>query len=109
LSAIILGANGQYLKIPLMFYGLNKNISVHAMIDLGASSSFIHCNLVKDHKIKEIVLPSSIPLYNIDNSGNAAGKIRTMVILETTIGQKRKKLPFLVMDIGLEKVILGID
>jgi hypothetical protein len=92
-----------------MFHGLKKNISVHAIIDSGASSSFIHCNFIKEHKIKEIVLPSSIPLYNIDNSGNAAGEIRTMVILETTIREKRKKLPFLVTDIGLEKVILGID
>jgi hypothetical protein len=79
------------------------------MIDLGALSSFIHCNFVKENKIKEIALPTPIPLYNIDNSSNAAGEIKTMVILETTIGQKKKKLPFLVTDIGLEKVILGID
>jgi hypothetical protein len=92
-----------------MFHGLNKNISVYAMIDSGASSSFIHCNFIEEQRIKEIALPSPIPLYNINNSGNTVGEIRTMVILETTIGQKRKKLPFLVTDIGLEKVILGID
>jgi hypothetical protein len=32
-----------------------------------------------------------------------------MVVLDTTIGDKQKKLLFLVTDIGLEKVILGID
>jgi hypothetical protein len=32
-----------------------------------------------------------------------------MVLLDTSIGDKRRKLPFLVTDIGMEKVILGID
>jgi hypothetical protein len=79
------------------------------MIDLGASSSFVHHSFVKEHKIKEIVLPSPILLYNINNSGNTTREIRTMVILETTIGEKWKKLLFLVTNISLEKVILGID
>jgi hypothetical protein len=48
-------------------------------------------------------------LYNIDNSRNTAGEIKTMALLDTTIRDKRKKLPFLVTDIGLEEVILGID
>jgi hypothetical protein len=59
--------------------------------------------------MKTIILPSPILLYNIDNSGNAAGEIKSMVLLDTTIGNKRRKLPFLVIDIGVEKVILGID
>jgi hypothetical protein len=79
------------------------------MIDSGASSSFIYYKFVKENKIKTISLPSPIPLYNINNSGNTAGKITTIVILNTTIGEKRRKLPFLVTDIGLEEVILGID
>jgi hypothetical protein len=92
-----------------MFYGHSRDISVKAMIDSGASSSFVYCNFVKEKKIKTITLLSPIPLYNIDNSGNAAGEIRTMVLLDTLIGDKRRKLPFLVTDIGMEKVILGID
>jgi hypothetical protein len=32
-----------------------------------------------------------------------------MVILDTTIEEKQKKLPFLVTNIGQEEVILGID
>jgi hypothetical protein len=107
-SAIILGANGQHLKIPLMFHGL-IDIPVNAMIDSGASSSFIHYKFVQDKKIKTIPLPSPIPLYNIDNSGNTAGEITHMTIIETTIGENRRKLPFLVTDIGSESVILGID
>jgi hypothetical protein len=79
------------------------------MIDSRASSSFIHCNFIKENKIKTITLPSPIPLYNIDNSGNMAGEIKIMVLLDTTIGNKKRKLPFLVTNIGLEKVILGID
>jgi hypothetical protein len=59
--------------------------------------------------MKIITLPSLIPLYNIDNSGNVAGEITTMVLLDTSIGDKKRKLPFLVMDISIEKVILGID
>jgi hypothetical protein len=44
-----------------MFYGLSKNISVKAMIDSGASSSFVYCNFVKENKIKTITLPSPYP------------------------------------------------
>jgi hypothetical protein len=79
------------------------------MINSGASSSFIHYKFVKDNRIKTISLPSPIPLYNIDNSSNTAREITTMAILDTTIGEKCRKLPFLVIDIGLENVILGID
>jgi hypothetical protein len=50
-----------------------------------------------------------MPLYNIDNSRNAAGEIKTMVLFDTTIGNKKRKLLFLVTDISIEKVILGID
>jgi hypothetical protein len=92
-----------------MFHGHSKTISVNAMIDSGASSSFVHCNFIKENNIKTITLPSPIPLFNIDNSGNAAGEIRTIALLDTTIGNKRRKLSFLVTNIGLEKVILGID
>jgi hypothetical protein len=79
------------------------------MINLGTSSSFVHYSFVKQNKIKTISLPSPIPLYNIDNSGNAVGKISTIVILDTTIRDKQKKLLFLVTNIDQEKVILGID
>jgi hypothetical protein len=91
-----------------MFHG-QIDVSVNAITDSGAFLSFIHYKLVKENKIKTISLPTPIPLYNINNSGNSAGEITTMAILNTTIGKKQRKLPFLVTDIGLEKAILGID
>jgi hypothetical protein len=100
--------NGQHLKIPIMFHR-QIDTSINAMIDSGASSLFIHHKFVKTNKIRTISLPSPIPLYNIDNSGNLASKITIMAILDTSIGEKQRKLLFLVIDIGAESIILGTD
>jgi hypothetical protein len=96
-SATILGANRQHLKIPLIFHRQSE-VSVHAMIDSSASSSFIHHKFVQQNKIKTIPLLSPIPLYNIDNSGNTAGEITTMAILDIQWPTKRI-LCFAILDV----------
>ena len=92
-----------------MFHGRSRTISLSAMIDSGASSSFINKNFIHKNNIKTHKLPKNIPLYNIDNSPNSIGLISEYAILRTQIGEEKKNLIFLVVDIGQEDVILGID
>jgi hypothetical protein len=92
-----------------MFYGRSCTISLSAMIDSNASSLFINKNFIHKNNIKTYRLPENIPLYNIDNSPNSIGLISKYAILQTQIGKERKNLIFLVVDIGQENVILGID
>jgi hypothetical protein len=92
-----------------MFYGCLYTISLSAMIDSSASSSLINKNFIQKNNIKMHKLPKNIPLYNIDNSPNSIGLISKYTILRSQIGEERKNLIFLVVDIGQEDVILGID
>jgi predicted aspartyl protease len=101
--------NEQHLKIPIMFHGQSHTIFLSAMIDSGASSSFINKKFILKNNMKTHKLPKNIPLYNIDNSPNSIGLISEYAILKTQISKERKNLIFLVVDIGQEDVILGID
>jgi hypothetical protein len=92
-----------------MFYGCLRTISLSAIIDSSASSLFINKKFIYKNNIKTHKLPKNIPLYNIDNSPNSISLISKYTILRTQIGKEKKNLIFLVVDIGQENVILGID
>jgi hypothetical protein len=79
-----------------------------AMVDCGASSPFLSKRFVKQHHVLIKPLSSLITLYKIDMTKNKAGTITHSAELDVRVGAHREKLRFLVTDIGLEDVVLGI-
>jgi hypothetical protein len=53
-------------------------------------------------------LSQEIPLYNIDSSRNRAGKISHFVWLWLMIGSFNEEQEFLITELGLEAVVLGL-
>src|SRR5882672_9459298 len=58
--------HSEHLIIPIIINYKNKIIQTQAMIDSGATSSFIDNNFVKDHNLPLDKKPLSIPLHVID-------------------------------------------
>ena len=78
------------------------------MIDSGATSLFIHGDFCKQHKILTVPLKQEITLYNIDGTKNEAGSITHCTRLQLTVGSYTFKEEFLVTNINLEDIILGL-
>ena len=78
------------------------------MVDSGATSLFIDCKFVNQHRMLLEPLTQPITLYNIDGSLNEAGSITHKVRLLLKVGQDEEKFNFFVTSLGPEKVILGL-
>lgn len=64
-----------HIHFDIQLFGKYKTADLKAMLDCGASTLFIHPQLVKAKNISTQHLPRPIPLRNIDNSLNAIGMI----------------------------------
>jgi hypothetical protein len=78
------------------------------MIDSGATALFINKHFVQCHHIICSLLPNTIALHNIDGSKNKAGLLTHFARLTLTIGSWNEPTDFLVTDLGLKDIILGL-
>jgi predicted aspartyl protease len=97
------------MHVPITLAGLNRKMTVAAMIDSGASTLFISQKLVKTHEIRTRRLEQPIQLLNIDGTPNRAGQITHVAPLQMTIGTVTEHWEFVVTDLGPEDVVLGIE
>lgn len=79
------------------------------MVDSGATTKFMNQCFVHENKVCTRKLKHPIPLYSIDGLLNKAGSISEVAVLYMKIGDHEEKVVFMVMDIGPEDVILGLD
>ena len=94
--------------IACLLKGRHRTTKVAAMVDSGATSLFIDCKFVNQHKMLLEPLKQPITLYNIDGSLNEAGSITHKVRLLLKVGQDKEKFDFFVTSLRPEKVILGL-
>ena len=97
-----------HFHIVCLLKGRHRTTKVAAMVDSGATSLFIDCKFVNQHKMLLEPLTQPITLYNIDGSLNEAGSITHKVRLLLKVGQDEEKFDFFVTSLGPEKVILGL-
>jgi len=95
------------MKVPVSFRTCYAMANKRILVDLGATDNFIHPKFVKHLHVGMQELDCSMKIWNIDGTTNKAGKLTHFVdLLVQTKGQE-KKMRFLVMDLGVEDVILG--
>ncbi|EUC60615.1 Transposon Tf2-1 polyprotein, putative, partial [Rhizoctonia solani AG-3 Rhs1AP] len=78
-----------------------------ALIDSGATTSFIHPKIVEKFRFPTITLDTPRTIHMLDGTTTKAGKCWKKVHLEFICEQKRNSSDFLVSDIGQHEVILG--
>ncbi len=81
------------------------------MVDSGALTVFINKRFIKGNWVSVKKLDQHIPLFNIDGTPNALGRvISELATLGLTIGDHiEKDLKFHITDIGPKDVIIRID
>jgi len=87
-------------------------VTTSALVDSGASTTFISKRLVKDLQFKVKRFPQEIPLLNIDGTRNNAGSITHYVELTLAVPHARGHISttiFAVTDIDDQDIIIGID
>ena len=96
--------------LPVELKGRNNSLKVAAMVDCGASATFVDRKFAEEHCMVKHKLRDPILLYNIDGSRNMAGDITEFVCIpELQIdGHMEKPVEFLVTELGKESIILGM-
>ncbi|KAF9803489.1 hypothetical protein IEO21_09671 [Rhodonia placenta] len=79
------------------------------MVDSRATMKFINKCFIAENKVQMRRLKEPILLYNIDGTLNKDGSISEVAMLQIQIGDHIEKTVFMVMDIGPEDVIVGLD
>ena len=80
-----------------------------ALIDSGATQSFIHHNIVRSLKLNTKKLECPISILNVDGTTNSHGLIREEVKTKLSVGSWSGEISLLVADLYDSQVILGAD
>jgi hypothetical protein len=102
--------NIQSIRIPILIYATEgaQIIDTFALVDSGATRSFIDRDLVQKRKIPMLHLPHPLQAQNIDGTHNSGGVIRHKVSIFMRIGDAEERREFLVLNCGKENMILGL-
>ena len=101
--------NSSHFHIPVILYGRNKSKEVIAMVDCGATDTFLSSRFVSKNKVKTRKLDKPVPILNIDGSPNVHGSITEVAVLRMDIGSHSEKVVFPITDVGTEDVVIGLD
>ena len=80
------------VKLPLSFRTLDTRevFSITALLDCGATDSFLNKGMIDHFKLEVKALDQTIPMYNADGGCNKLGDITGYVDLEMTIGNQKE-------------------
>ena len=95
---------GPHFHIPITLKGHNRSKEVVAMVDSGASTTFIHRRFVKENNIETIALRRARDVYNVDGTINKAGRITAAAPYKTNYKEElENKGYFLVEEVYFTK------
>ncbi len=95
------------MKVPVSFRTRYAMANKRILVDSGATDNFIHPKFVKHLHVGMQELERPMKIWNIDGTTNWAGRLTHFVDLLVQTQGQGKKMCFLVMDLGVEDVILG--
>jgi hypothetical protein len=100
--------NAQSIRIPVSIYATEgaQIVDMFALMDSGATRSFIDRDLVQKRKIPMLRLPRPLRAQNIDGTHNRGGIIWHKVSIFVQIGDAEERREFLVLNCGKENMIL---
>jgi len=83
--------------------------SVKALLDSGATGSFIDRDFVRSKGINTQTLSRNIPVFNVDSSPNKAGQISKVVDILLCYKTYSKRMLLAVSRLGKQSLILGYN
>ena len=101
------GPNSLSLKVELQTTDTAYVVGVMALLDCGATGSFIDTDFVTKHRLMVRQLVQPIPVYNVDGSSNEAGAITAVVDVILQYRDHSERTPLAVTNLGHQNVILG--
>jgi len=103
-------SSSQHLIIPVAVINGQRRIATHAMLDSGASNSFINASFVREHHIPTARLDREVPVYVIDGRPIATGSITHRTTpFGLTVSTHHESLALDVTNIGDYPILLGLD
>src|SRR6266702_2747152 len=95
------------MHIPVSIRISNAMADTKALVDSGATDCFMSEKFIQRMKLGKRPLQKPRKIWNIDNTANRAGEITHYIILDIQTGGARRKIQFLVTNIGSEDIVLG--
>ena len=105
----VVGTNQyQSFEVPITLNGERRNLQ--ALIDSGATHSFIHKRIVDKFTIKPEKLKRPIYLLNVNRTPNSHGTVTHQIYTKLEIDNGWKgKIPLLITEINDSEIILGAN
>lgn len=96
------------MRIPIEVIKVRTTVRILALLDSGATHSFISPRLVEQHRWKTEKLRKPMQVFNADASQNSDGTIQYKVPLYFRIGRKVMFQNFYITNIGDDDLVLGM-
>jgi len=111
LSISALDARGTSLLLPVEIGTTDTGElhSVKALLDSGATGSFIDRDFVRSKGINTRTLSRNIPVFNVDGSPNEAGQISEVVDILLCYKTHSERMLLAVSGLGKQSLILGYN
>lgn len=98
-----------HIHIPVLLTGTTRQKEVIALVDSGATNTFISRRFIQENHVLTQKLKHPILLFNIDRTENRDGSITKLVLLQMRIRDHMEKVAFSVIDIGPKDLIIGLN
>jgi len=80
---------------------------IKALVDSGATDCFMSKDFIRRMKLGQRPLQKPRKIWNIDNTANHDGPITHYVDLDVQTKERRRKIRFLITNVGNEDIVLG--
>ncbi len=100
-------AQNKAIKASISLYTKKERATKKALLDSGATESFIHPRLIKEAKLKKNPLMKLRKVKNVNGTLNKAGAVTHMTMFKVRYQGKETCHKFLIADIGEDDIILG--
>ena len=99
------------VKLRLSFRALDTRevFSTTALLDSGATDSFIDKGMIDRYGLEVIAFDRPIPVFNADGGRNKLGDITGYVDLEMSIGDHKEIMRLHATSLGQERIFIGHD
>jgi aspartyl protease len=95
------------MKVPIVIQMSEQRATRNALLDSGATESFIHPRVVHELRLHTNQLHHPRTVRNVDGTDNKLGKVMDEVRLSIRHENYDEEHRFLVADIGEDDIILG--
>jgi len=99
-------AQNKAIKVSISLYTLKERATKKALLDSGATESFIHPKLMKELKLKRNCLMKLRKVKNVNRTLNKAGAVTHTTNFKINYQGKETCHKFLIADIGEDDIIL---